>query len=69
MTANVSASLLQRAAMAREAQTQARLDRIEHYRHLTRDLGWQPYRARIELGVTRRTTTNYERALREQVSA
>ncbi len=69
MTTDESTSLLRRAAIAREAQTQARLARIERYRHLTRDLGWQPYRAHLALGVTRRTGTNYERTLREQVSA
>jgi hypothetical protein len=67
--AGASASLLQRAAMAREAQTQARLNRIERYRHLTRDLEWQPYRARAELRVTYRTIMRYERTLREQVNA
>lgn len=57
------------AAIAREAQTQARLNRIERYRHLTRDLGWQRYRVRVDLRVTNRTIMRYERVLREQVSA
>lgn len=57
------------AAIAREAQTQARIARTERYRHLTRDLGWQPYRARVDLRVTNRTIMRYERALREQVNA
>lgn len=69
MNTDVSASLLRRAAIAREAQTQARLARTERYRHLTRDLGWQPYRARVELRVSIRTIWRYERAICEQVGA
>lgn len=40
------------------------LARLETYRFLTRDLGWQPWRARQLMGVTRRTTSRYERKLR-----
>ncbi len=43
----------------------AAVARFERYRHLTRDLGWQRYRARQEMGLSAPTVERYERELRK----
>ena len=43
----------------------AAVARFERYRHLTRDLGWQRYRARQEMGLSAPTIERYERELRK----
>jgi hypothetical protein len=38
--------------------------RIAEYRHLTRNLGWEPYRAALHLGISRSTAYGYESRIR-----
>lgn len=51
-----------------ERRTAARQRRIAAYRYMTRDLGWQPYRAANALGIGPQTRWQYEREIAAQVT-
>lgn len=53
----------------RTVQSDDRQRRLDRYRHLTRDLGWQPWRAAQEVGIGASTRRQYEQQIKQSEEA